>query len=248
MVLNYPGKLPPGALISPSSAKVPAMAPARPDIAPIWFLASEGVELSGAGRLAAWTARNGAVARPVSFNDAGNETEPGRAVCFSHRSHSGLVVEVVAPADAFTLALIIARERRDPQTVAAMQTAGDDDYTFLSVDDGQVRLGQKASDAELALPDPGGVVLVMLSVGAGQAALSVNGSAAQRGALLLKPGALRLFLGCRGDARPLMNKLGPFRLSDVLLWPEQALLAEGVSGGVLVPVIRLWRERHSHGL
>ena len=158
------------------------------------------------------------------------------------------MIEGAAPAGPLTLALILSRERRDPLTIAALQAAGDEDYTFLSIDDGQVRLGQKESDLGLTLPDPGGVTLVMLSLGAGQAGLSVNGGAVRRIALPLRPGALRLFLGCRGDARPLLNKLGPFRLSDVLLWPGQALLAEGMSGGGLVPVIRLWQERQRHGL
>lgn len=248
MVLQYPGKLPPGALLTQLPAPVPVLPVAQPDPAPVWFRASQGVELSATGRLASWAAGNGALARPVSFNDEGNEVDPGRAVCFSQRSHGGLVVDAAAPADVLTLALILSRERRDPLTVAALQVAGDEDYIFLSVDDGQVRLGRKESDAGLALPDPGGVMLVMLSLGAGQAALSVNGGAVRRLALPLKPGALRLFLGCRGDARPLLNKLGPFRLSDALLWPGQALLAEGMSGGVLVPVIRLWQERQRHGL
>jgi hypothetical protein len=249
MVLVYPGRLPPGALISePARPATVAPPPARPDPAPVWLMASEGIGLSASGRLAEWQGRGGAVARPVSFNDEGNEVEPGRAVCFPQRSHGGLVIETGDPADCFTLALIYARERRDPLTIAAMQATGDEDYTFLSVDDGKVRLGQKESDAGLSVPDPGGLALVMLSVGAGQAALSVNGGPARRGGMALQGGALRLFLGCRGDARPLLNKLGPFRLSDALYWPGQALLADGVSGGVVVPVIRLWQERQRHGL
>ncbi len=248
MALVYPGRLPPGALISGLSGSVPPAPPVQAPVAPVWFRASEGVALSDAGRLTTWSAQGGAVAHPVSFNEDGNEVEPGRAICFSQRSHGGLVIEGAAPAGPLTLALILSRERRDPLTIAALQAAGDEDYTFLSIDDGQVRLGQKESDLGLTLPDPGGVTLVMLSLGAGQAGLSVNGGAVRRIALPLRPGALRLFLGCRGDARPLLNKLGPFRLSDVLLWPGQALLAEGMSGGGLVPVIRLWQERQRHGL
>lgn len=253
MVLIYPGKLPPGALLSAEGAAArpappPAPPPPRPDPAPVWFRADQGIALNPAGRLAEWQAQDGAAARPVVYNDEGNEVVAGRAVCFSHRSHNGLVVEAASPAEAVTLGLILSRERRDPETVAALQVTGEDGYTFLSVDGGEVRLGQKGGEAGLSLPDPGGVMLLMLSVGAGVAALSVNGGATKETALSLSPGLVRLFFGCRGDARALTNKMGPFRLSDALLWPGQALLAEGVSGRAMLPVIRLWQERQRHGL
>jgi hypothetical protein len=201
------------------------------------------------GRLAEWQAQDGARARPIGFNEMGNDLEPGRAICFSHRRNAGLVIEGDWSATHFTLGLILARDRRDPLTVAAFQPADAEGYTFISIGDGILRMGRKDGAAELSLPDPGGVILILFSVGDGIAALSANGGLPVQTALNTDgPGRLRLFLGCRGDARLLVNKLGPFRLSDVMLWPDEALLAEGVGGGAVVPAIRLWEKRRLHGI
>jgi hypothetical protein len=110
-----------------------------------------------------------------------------------------------------------------------LQSRGDDNYLFLSGDDGNLRLTQKTGVEELVLPLPdpaAGEVLLLFAVASGRVFMAVNEAQPVSTTTANNPiGRADLFVGCRNARSGLQNKLGRFTLTDVMIWPGENVLA-----------------------
>lgn len=239
--LYYPGPLPVGALVRSRRPELPCLH-FRAD-------ATEALDPGENGILAWHTSPPGpAIARPVSFNEAGTRHDPQRgALCFGDDRHAGMVIaEALAQGAPFSLALILRATAPEPRTLITLQTAGSPDYLFLSGEDGALRLAGKTSGEVARAPDPGGLLLMTLAFSARASRIALNAAAPISRRARALPGPVNLFLGCRGDARSLKNKTGCFDLFDLLIWPGHDVL----EGAAAAPeaALRLWQERRDRGL
>lgn len=76
--------------------------------------------------------------------------------------------------------------------------------------------------------------------------MSANRDLAISVACALPAAPLDLFLGCRGGSRSLLGKLGSFQASDLLIWPDQDVLAGEVARAPEA-ALSLWQERLRNG-
>jgi hypothetical protein len=236
MVILYPSALPPGALVRPD----------RSPPAPVWLSAAALTP----PRVTHWPAMGGAwAAEAVAANASGTlcQTQP-HALSFETGVNGGLMLAGAIPAaECVTLGLVCAG-LAEARSLMALQPRGGEGYVFLAAERGLLRLGQKGGAAELALALPeDGAALVLCALSGGEVRLAVNGGAAQAVPLDFPPGPADVFLGCRGPQAGLRNKLGRFRLSDVLVWPGQDLLARPGDPG-LAGARAFWQERRRDGL
>lgn len=247
MVLIYPGRLPPGALVRPDPV---ALSPVLPPPEAIWLQAGTGQSLTEAGRLSLWQAREGlgaqVLARPVPANATGTAVRAG-ALVFATGENGGLrlapLMDMTPP---LTLGLILTPEG-EARSLFTLQPAHGD-YVFVALEEGGLRLAQRGAEDALTLPCPEatGPMLILCSFDRGMARLSLNGEAPLSAALPLPRGPAELFLACRGARAGLRNKLGAFALHDLLIWPGKDLLAGPASE--LAGALALWAARRRHGL
>jgi hypothetical protein len=256
MTLFYAGRLPKGALIDAELTPPPARKIAAPisygPAAPVIFTTSQGLSLNGAGRVTAWESVPPAIARAerVSFNDEGTGFDPElRALDFVAKTHGGLCVADVIPNGAlFSIGLIYAPPpKRDAQTLLSLQAKGDDDYAFLSAEDATIRFALRGGDESLSVPDPQKLTLLVMSSDGRKVRLSVNRELAASVDCALPATPLDIFLGCRGGTRSLLGKLGSFTLTDMLVWPNEDVLAGEVTRAPTA-ALALWQERLRNGV
>jgi len=259
VAIIFPGRLPPGALVQGGSPKT-AMAGEFTEIpAPIWLTADiSSFEFSetAPGRIIAWQS-SGSVkfkAEAVAANELGTLflPAPGR-LQFTTGTNCGIILpDAIAEAENVTIGLIFhADETEDPRTLMSLQSRGDDNYLFLSGDDGNLRLTQKTGDEELVTPLPNagtGATLLLCAVERDRVYMGVNGGTAVTTATASTPsGMADLFLGCRNARSGLHNKLGRFTLTDVMIWPGKNLLA-GPNDPALNAAKALWASRSADGI
>jgi hypothetical protein len=256
MPILFNGALPLGALVGKGAAPAPAR-PLAPAIdlgppAPVWFSTARQDRLSfnRDGRVTGWQAMAPATAqaRPARFNSEGTGWDAEtQALDFVEKIHGGLCIEDALPqTGCFSLGLIYTPPpKRDAQTLLSLQAKGAEDYLFLSAESGFVRFGMKGGDASLHAPDPQKLTLLLLASDGAKVRMALNRDLAVAVDCALAPAAFDLFLGCRGEARSLLNKLGSFKLTDVLIWPDQDVLAGEVARAPEA-ALGLWQERLRH--
>lgn len=242
--LIFHGKLPVGALVRPDQAS--SLLPAPP---PIWFRAknADSVVLGPEGKLLHWTA-GARFACPVKYNNSTSIFDPYKgALRFSSAAHAGLAVDDALPdAGRFSFAVILHATAQDPRTLVTVQMPDSGDYLFLSGDAGSFRLAMKSGDEVAAVTNPGGAILLSVAVAGQSVCLALNDLPPVTGKMGPLSGPARLFLGCRGDSRSLMNKIGCFDLFDVMIWPGMDVL----QGAQSAPdtAVQTWQERQDLGL
>lgn len=235
--LVYHGRLPAAALVRVDDAilgtdnrAVPNEDHAMPP-APVWFTAPDRASLTRGplGRIVAWAARHPGdlIARSMAFDAEGTLYDDATgSLVFEARIHTGLVATGLLPeSGAFSFAVIYAPIAPNPRTIVTIQGRGDENYAFVSAEDGQMRIGMKDGDQVLTLADPGGMTLLSGAVDGNQIRMAVNDGPEVRGAFAVKPGEIDIFIGCRGAGRSLRNKIGDFRLYDVMIWPGVDILS-----------------------
>lgn len=234
MTLEYRGRLPDGALI-----RRVVTAPDR--AAPVHLRAEQGAMGFAAGttdRVIRWACATRA-AVPVAPNTAGTRFD-GRALVFEPGVQGGLCLPGALPdTGACAFGLIYQATGETPETLLTLQPAGRKDYLYLAQRGATVLAGQDAGDLALHLPAPDtGVHLVLCALDAGRATLMVNGASAT-GTLGAgwDSGAADLFVGCRGQRGGLKRKLGGFRLTDVMIWPQ------GLDEAGSAAARAVWQER-----
>lgn len=241
-MIRYEGVLPEGALIRVQTAAA--------DPAPVWLTASSDSFVPMAeipGRISAWWTRSGAAtAVRVAANAEGTRVENDPpALAFAAGVNTGLVLSGVIPdAGAVTVAAILRTTPLDGETLFTLMPVDGGDYVYAAQRGAEVRLEQDKGDVALTqpiAPGAGQVLLVTLTIADGQAGLSVNGGPATSAPLhgTGMTGPADLFIGCRGPRGGLHRKLGQFRLTDVLVWPD--------GPGDPTAAEALWRERAGHG-
>ena len=238
----FAGRLPRGALLRADATAAPPAPPARDAApAPLWLDKDHGMT---GPRALSWQARHpqGLTAEAVADNAAGTARAPSGALAFAARQNTGLLLARAIPDAAHcALAAILHPEPRQPGgTVLSLRPLDGSGYLFLSVEDGTARIGRKDGDLSLSLPVPEGAILLHLALSDGRIALSVNGGPPQRLSAALQGGA-DLYIGCRDGRGGLKNKLGAFRLSDLMVWPDGP-------APDLAAAPALWRERRTHGI
>jgi hypothetical protein len=257
MPIHFDGALPLGALVGTGFSQPTAPRPVAAKVnlgppAPIWFSTaqSERLGFNRDQRVTAWQAMPPATvhARPVHFNAEGTGWDSAaRALDFVEKTHGGLCIEAALPqAQRFSVGLIYTPPvKRDAQTLLSLQAKGAENYLFLSAENDFVRFGMKGGDANLSAPDPQKLTLLVLSSDGAKVRMALNRDLAISVDCKLDPAALDIFIGCRGETRSLLNKLGSFKLTDVLIWPDQDVLAGEV---VRAPdaALALWQERLRH--
>jgi hypothetical protein len=257
MPIHFSGALPSGALVGngftlaiPARPSSPAANLAPP--APIWFSTERMDKLSFNRnlRVTGWQAMAPATieARPVRFNTEGTAWDSeGLALDFVEKIHGGLCITGALPAArSFSVGLIYTPPmKRDAQTLLSLQAKGEEDYLFVSAESDFVRFGMKGGDANLSASDPQKLTLLVLAFDGAQVRMALNRDLAISQDCALEPAARDLFIGCRGEARSLLNKLGSFKLFDVLIWPELDVLAGEVTRAPEA-ALALWQERLRH--
>ncbi len=253
----FPGKLPAGALVEPglpTAKPKPRTQPVAGPPAPLWFSTRQPdrLEFNRTGRVTAWTACAPATAsaRAVGFNDTGTGWDAeARALDFTEKTHGGLCVDAALPrGDRFSVGLIyLPPPKRDAQTLLSLQAKGADDYLFLSAENDFVRFGIKGGDQSLTAPDPQRLTLVVLSSDGQNVRMAINRDVSVSLDCALPAAPLDLFIGCRGGSRSLLGKLGSFKLTDVLVWPGDDVLA-GVVSRAPEAALNLWQERLRDGI
>lgn len=259
MAIIFPGKLPPGALVQDGSPKTATGGVFAEIPAPIWLTADvSNFEFSETSpdRIIAWQS-SGSVkfkAEAVAANELGTLFLPAPdRLQFTTGTNSGIILpDAIAEAENVTIGLVFhADETEDPRTLMSLQSRGDDNYLFLSGDDGNLRLTQKTGDEELVTPLPNagtGATLLLCAVEGEHVFMGVNGGPAMTTATAGTPsGMADLFLGCRNARSGLHNKLGRFTLTDVMIWPGKNLLA-GPNDPALNAVKALWVSRSANGI
>ena len=257
--LRYHGQLPSTALVRVDDAisvtqsmAVPNEDHAMPP-APVWFTAQDRSSLTRGplGRIVEWAAQrpSNLIARSMSFDAEGTVfDEAAGALVFEARVHTGLVVsDLLAEGSALSFAVIYAPLAPNPRTIVTIQGSGEENYAFASVEEGQLRIGIKGGDQVLSLADPGGLTLLLGVVDGNQIRMAVNDSPDVRGAFTLKPGLIDIFIGCRGAGRSLRNKIGDFRLFDVMVWPGVDILSAANQKST-DSARRLWQQRCKNGV
>lgn len=241
-MIRYEGILPEGALVRADKAAA--------DPAPVWLTATQDCFVPMPdlpGRISAWWTRSGeAKAVRVAANAEGTRVEDDPpALAFAAGVNTGLVLSGVIPqAGAVTIAAILRTTPLDAETLFTLMPVDGGDYVYAAQRGSEVRTEQDKGDVVLVqpiAPGAGQVLLVTLGVAGGQVGLSVNGGPATfaplEGAAMAGPADL--FIGCRGPRGGLHRKLGQFRLTDVLVWPD--------GQGDPAAAEALWRERAGHG-
>ena len=257
MVIFYPGMLPAGALIDADFTPTPARVVIAPKPlgppAPIWFSTrdADSLEFTSASRVTGWAAcaPSTAHARPVGFNKDGTGWDAAsQSLDFVEKTHGGLcVADAISDGSCFSLGLIYTPPpKRDAQTLLSLQAREDESYAFLSAESGFIRFGLKGGEASLHLPDPQRLTLLLLSSDGQRVRMSANRDLAISVACALPAAPLDLFLGCRGGSRSLLGKLGSFQASDLLIWPDQDVLAGEVARAPEA-ALSLWQERLRNG-
>lgn len=257
MPIIYNGALPLGALVGDDFTIATPRRPARPAVdlappAPIWFSTkrTDTLSFNGNRRVTGWQAIAPATvqARPARFNTEGTDWDSANlALDFVEKIHGGLCIDGALPeAPSFSIGLIYTPPvKRDAQTLLSLQAKDAEDYLFLSAENDFVRFGMKGGDVSLSAPDPQKLTLLVLAFDGTQVRMAMNRDLAISQNLVLEPAARDLFIGCRGEARSLLNKLGSFKLTDVLIWPEQDVLAGEVTRAPEA-ALALWQERQCH--
>lgn len=256
MPILFPGRLPAGALVDSSEIVAAPRAIARPKLgppAPIWFSTTdvESLSFNSDRRVSRWHAKHpsAAVAAPVKFNDKGTGWDSGLAALdFVAKTHGGLCISDQLPSGAcFSIGLIYTPPaKHDAQTLLSLQIKGEDGYAFMSAEDSFVRFGLKGGDQSLSAPDPQKLTLLILSSDGQKVRMSLNRDLAISVDCALAAAPLDLFIGCRGGTRSLLNKLGSFTLTDVLMWPNEDVLAGEVARAPDA-ALSLWQERLRDG-
>lgn len=242
----FPGRLPQGALLggSPTPAAPAPAAPAPQPVthpAPLWLDKDHGLS---SPRATHWDARlpAGSRAEAIADNETGTALAASGALAFAARQNGGfLLARAIPDAARCTLAAIAAPVAGQPGgTILSLRPLDGSGYLFLSLEDGTARIGRKDSDLALSLPVPDGVALLTLALDHGGVTLCVNGGTAQTARTPIE-GPADLYIGCRDGRGGLKNKLGAFRLSDVLVWPDDP-------APDTTQAQTLWRERLRHGI
>ncbi len=234
MTLDYRGRLPDGALIR-------RVVTAPDGAAPVHLRAEHGAMTYAAGttdRVIRWACATQA-AVPVAPNAAGTRFD-GRALVFEPGVQGGLHLPAALPdTGACAFGLVYRASGETPETLLTLQPTGRKDYLYLAQRGATVLAGQDAGDLALGLPAPDtGVHLVLCGLEGGRVTLMVNGASAT-GTLGAGwgNGAADLFIGCRGQRGGLKRKLGGFRLSDVMVWPQ------GLDEAGAAAARAVWQER-----
>ena len=234
--LIFPGKLPRACLVRPDPV-------AQEQPAPIWFNLTDPARLTlnPAGNVTAWQAQSGPVLRAVSYNQDGTELA-GQHLRFTRGRHGGLVLDALPPLETLSLGLIYRTQGADPGTVLTVE-GGADGYAFVAAEDGRITLGTKGDAPGLDQPDGTGVVLVLCSLSAAVNRIALNDEPALTGPGYLPLGP-QIYIGCRGGKRSLLNKLGSFDLSDVMVWPGVDILTPDTAQAAR----QLWQMRRGLGI
>lgn len=237
MTLNYQGRLPEGALIRQFVTAPQGAVPLHLRAEPAAMRFAEGAP----DRVIHWAA-GAAAAVPVATNTEGTRFD-GQALVFETGVQGGLCLPGALPeAGACAFGLIYRATGETPETLLTLQPAGQKDYLYLAQRGAAVLAGQDASDLALSLPVPEtGVHLVLCALAGRSVTLMANGASVQ-GTLGggWAGGAADLFIGCRGQRAGLKRKLGGFRLSDVMIWPQ------GLGEGGTAAALAIWQERMRH--
>lgn len=253
MVILYPGSLPPGALIDDSFALPVAAKPVAglPPPAPLWFTTTvpETIALNDTGRMQRWSALGlpDWHSTPLEFNKDGTDWDASaRLLRFHAKTHSGFVLPpVLSRGDRFSVGLIYHPVTKgSAMTVLSLQTIDTDSYCFMSCWNGVIRFGVKDREDTMELPEPSGVNLLILSSDGVRVKMAVNRGLAVSIDHALPALPQDVFIGARGAARSLVNKLGNFGLSDVMIWPDRDVLAEDRAPA---EALAQWQERQHHG-
>lgn len=249
--LLYKGALPTGALVQKTGG-LPFDAVTDPFASPLWFTAAPDRLHHGAGGgVIGWSAQpdRPEQATPVSFNEAGTGFDPALgALCFTEDSHAGLIIaEALPKGEPFSFALIFRSTAKEIRTLVTLQTRGTEDYIFVSGEDRSLRAASRSGADACMLPDPGGVILLLCTIGDGVVQLSVNDAAAVAGRSPALPGPVDLFLGCRSGSRSLRNKIGCFDLFDLMVWPDLNVLADPMARAPHV-ARTAWLQRRAHAV
>jgi hypothetical protein len=257
MPILFNGALPAGALVGEGLAPAPRAITPVVDLgppAPIWFSTAriETLEFNAENRVTGWQAMPPATAcaRALRFNGVGTGWDAeASALDFVEKTHGGLCIADVLPqANRFSVGLIYTPPpKRDAQTLLSLQAKGADDYMFLSAENDFVRFGMKGGDANLSAPDPQKLTLLVLASDGVQVRMALNRDLAISADCALEPAPLDLFIGCRGGVRSLLGKLGSFKLTDVLIWPDQNVLAGEVARAPEAALV-IWQERLRNAL
>lgn len=241
-MIRYEGTLPEGALVHVHRAAA--------DPAPIWLTATQDSFVPMAelpGRISAWWTRSGeAKAVSVAANAEGTRLDDDpAALAFAAGVNTGLVLSGVIPeAGGVTVSTILRTTPLDGETLFTLMPVDGADYVYAAHRGAEIRVEQDKGDVVLIqpiTPGPGQVLLVTLTIAEGQVGLSVNGGPATLAPLqgTGMAGPADLFIGCRGPRGGLHRKLGQFRLTDVLVWPD--------GQGDPTAAEALWQERARHG-
>lgn len=257
--LLYQGRLPAGALVAADlSAPVPQPARTSPTIpsappAPIWLSTANAARLSfnQSQRVTGWAAMPPATVQAtcVGFNETGTGWDStNQALDFVAKTHGGLCIHDALPASArFSLGLIYLPDGKTAaQTLLSLQAKDEDDYLFLSAQNDEIRFAMKRGDQSLSAPDPQKLTLLVLASDGQHVRLSLNRNTAISTVCALPSLPRDLYIGCRGGARSLLGKLGSFKLTDVLIWPDVDVLAGEVARAPEA-ALDLWQERLRHG-
>lgn len=222
-MIQYDGALPTGALVHVHRGAT--------DPAPVWLTATPDSFVPMAelpGRISAWWTRTGeAKAVRVGPNAEGTRVDDDPpALVFAAGVNSGLVLSGTIPeAGAVTIAAILRTTALDGETLFTLMPTAGGDYVYAAQRGAEVRAEQDRGNLTLIqpiAPGAGQVLLVTLTIAGGQVGLSVNGGPATTAPLegAGMAGPADLFIGCRGPRGGLHRKLGHFRLTDVLVWPD----------------------------
>lgn len=255
MALLYPGRLPIGALLDHDMPAAPATAsPAAtlPPPAPIWFstAATDTLELNENGRVTAWQAV-GQPARLTALNHNREGTvwdRAAKALQFQGRTHGGLGADAILPhGNCFSLGMIYTPlPKGHTMTLCSLQAVDSEDYLFLSAWNGIIRFALRENEANFSQTEPKTTTLLVLSSNGTQVKLAVNRGPCSAIDFAIPDLPHDLFIGCRGSARSLVNKLGSFDLTDVMIWPDQDVLS-GQHAQAPESALAHWQERLRHG-
>lgn len=258
MPILFPGRLPPGALVH-GHTTAPAIIPPTDRPAPIWLTVDPACcEFSEAnpGRITGWQARGdqNATALAVAANESGTHFVPSPPhLQFETGVNGGMFLpDTIPDADCVTVGMICRLDPgEDARTLLSLQSRGDDNYLFLSGDDGNLRLTQKTGEEELMLPLPepaAKAVLLLFAVASGRMFMAVNAAQPVSATTVNNPvGRADLFVGCRNARSGLQNKLGRFTLTDVMIWPGKNLF-DSPDNPALAAAEVLWKARSADEL
>lgn len=258
MALLYPGLLPPGALLNDAAIPVVAAPPLRerralPPPAPIWFSAAraDAFTFNDAGRVQTWAAMGqpNLRAEAVSHNKDGTEWRDTRgALQFHAKIHSGLTLPKIVPhGNLFSIGLIYQPPQQgSAMAIASLQAAENDNYFFISAENGVIRFAERDAETSLGHAEPATPTLVVISSDGSRVKMTVNRSLATSVDCALPDLPHDFLIGCRGTVRSLVNKLGSFGLTDVMIWPDQDVLAEGIARAPEAALAH-WQERLQNG-